>query len=430
MEQEKIKLNLIKRLSEEYHPEGYNFNGPYTKNIERMSLNYKGNVGTKSYYLPSNKLDLAAFKHDLEYFSPSPIARMYADNQYYNKNLKDSNIPETKYSQAFIYSTWLARIAKEATKLGISSLKIYKQIPALFNLYKSLYIPTGIQQVPAGPEQIPTYGLKGFYLPTKLFGREGIIPQPYRDNIKDFFYNNLGVKITTARGGAFNKRFYKPVRDLILYSLFIGSSVLPRPIPQVFKLLNEIFTNYKESKEYKELNNESSKVETAYKNYLNKVGYFNDSGDFVIKDKINENQAKRAYIKYYRESKKYFNWVNDYYKDYPGFKEYVKETYPNDNKWKMPKLDMKELEKVANPTMTKAPPIQLPPEFKFEILDPFPTSAEIKEPEIKEPEIEEPEEEGLLEDEILKILQGQQDKPFETPAEIKYNFDNLPDFLK
>lgn len=426
--QKKSQIKLFERLAAEWHPEGYNFNGPYTQNIERMSLNYKGKVGTESYFLPANKVDLSGFKHDLAYFSPSPIARMFADQDYWSKFPKaDTKIKSL--SGAFIYGAWVSRIAKELGDLGISTYKFKKALPEILKVYKSLWFPAGVELTPAGPGQIPTYRTKGYYLPTLLMGKEGIIPDPLKSNINDFFRNTFGISLTTARGEAWKKRIYEPLRNLIFYSVFLGSSIIPKPVKEMKDLYKTTLNKYEQTEEYKKLNEQVNKVSESYNKYLNTVGYFDDKDDFVIKDKINENQAKRAYIQYYKTSKKYFDWVNDYYKDYPGFKKYVKETYPNDNKWKFEKLNAEELDKVVKPVMKPAPPIVTVPNFDFEILDPFPQK-ETEETiiDIKEPE--EPEEEGLLEDEILKILQGIQEKPFETQAEISIDKTNWPDFLK
>ncbi len=410
-------ISLYEKISSEWHPEGYNFNGPYTKNIERMSLNYDGKVGTQSYFLPANKVDLSAFKHDLAYFSPSPIARMFADQNYWT-NLPKTDTKMKALSGSFIYGAWISRIIKEAGDLGISSYKFKKALPELLKVYKSLWFPTGIELTPAGPGQIPTYRAKGYYLPSLLFGREGAIPEPLKSNINDFFRNTFGVSLTTARGGAWKKRIYQPLRNLIFYSVFLGSSIIPKPVKEMKDLYKTVLNKYEQTEEYKKLNEQVNMVSESYNKYLNTVGYFDNKDDFVIKDKINENQAKRAYIQYYKQSKKYFNWLNDYYKDYPGFKDYVKATYPNDNKWKFEKLNYDELDKVANPTMTPAPPITIPPKFDFEILEPYPR--------------EEQEEEDISDDfkveRITNILSGKQ-KPEEiTKREI--DISNLPDFLK
>ena len=57
----------------EWHVGGYNFNGPNTEVSNRLSLDYKGQVGSNSSFLPVNKLDYNAFQHDLLYFVPVPF---------------------------------------------------------------------------------------------------------------------------------------------------------------------------------------------------------------------------------------------------------------------------------------------------------------------------------------------------------------------
>jgi hypothetical protein len=368
--QKKQKTKYFGLYEDEIHPEGYNWNGPFTQNMERMSLNYKGKVGTKSFYLPANELDYAAFVHDLQYFSPSPIARMFADKQYFEKNIKGSKRPSAQLSRAFIYGAWAGRIGKEIGKLGVTGFKLKEAIPSLLKILRSKYIyPFGIQPDarrrvnPDAPRMIPEFHLS---------------------DILDILYTNFGIDIREDRSTI--KEFVK----MLLPSLFLGSEIVPKPIQEIKKVYKAVMDDYEESKEYKILDKETDKVKDSYKKYLDTVGSFNKDGDFVIKDNINENEAKRAYIDYYKQSKKYFEWLNEYYKDYRGFKDYVKATYPKDSEWEFPKLNPKELDKVANPVMKKAPPITLPPNFKFEVLDPFP-----REPEI-EPEIEEDDEDIIV----------------------------------
>lgn len=369
-EQKKKTIKFFEKWGEEWHPEGYNFNGPYTQNIERMSLNYKGKVGTESYFLPYNKVDLSAFKHDLLYFSPSPIARMFADQEYWSK-LPQTDTKIKALSGAFIHGAWVSRILKELAELGISSYKFKKAIPELFKIYKSLWVPSGIETAPVGPGQISTYRIKGYYLPSLLFGEQGAIPEPIKTNLKDLFYNTFGISLTTARGSAYKKRILGPLKNLLINGLFLGSSIIPKPLKELKDVYKVTLNKFEQTEEYKKLNEEIKKVYESYDNYLSKVGFFDDKDNFIIKDSINENEAKRAYIQYYKTSKKYFEWLNNFYKDYPGFKDYVKQTYPEYTKWKFEKLNFDELDKVANPTMKKPPAIE---KINFEILEPFPVT--------------------------------------------------------
>jgi len=443
MSKQKIKKpSLIERSKAEYHPEGYNWNGPFTQNMERMSLNFKGKVGTESYFLPANKLDLSAFLHDLQYFSPSPIARAYADNQYYTQNIEKSKKGLPLVSKAFIWSAWAGRTLKELAKIGISAKFIKDQILTStsdwFKFYKSLWIPTGLgvglEDVPSGmgegsiPSARVKFNPKGFYLPSYLFGKYGKIPEPYRTNLNEWFMEKFGKEysLTTARGAAYKKRFLPlAMRTLSLYLLY-GSKYSPQPLKGLDRLNKLTLKYWTESEEYKELDSESKKVYDSYLKYLDTVGSFNKDGDFVIKDNINEKEAKKTYTDYYKQSKKYFGWVNEYYKDYPDFKGYVQGTYPKNNKWVFPKLNKNMLDNVANPLMVKPPPIKIPPEFKFDILEPYPVEKEKE----KEDEDDEDDDFDIPEEEIMAILEGRQDKPFETPAEFPDKPEDLPDWFR
>lgn len=351
---------------EEWHVPGYNFNGAYTENIERMELSYKGNVGTESYFLPVNKLDLGAFKHDLLYFSPSAIARMYADQQYWKNHIKSeaseyAGAGTLTLSNSFIYSAWAMRMTKEATKLGVtvkiaeSSLK--SMFKSLLTSYKSFWIPTSFDST--------DLKFKGFYLAGKLFNtKTGIIEDRhiYNKIAKEW----LGTDLRTARGQAFYKSFIPLVNQILGLTFMYGSSYNPKGIIEATKLHKLILGDYIESQEFKKVNEEVEKVTDKYEKYLNSVGRF-EKGTFMINDDINEKQAKKLYVDYFKQSRKYFSFINEFYKDFPGYKEYVQATYPDKNKFPLPKLDKSKLDMVANPINRKPPTIVLPPNFEKDI---------------------------------------------------------------
>ena len=96
---------------DEKHTSGYNWNGPGTKIYDRISLKYKGKVGTKSYWLPINKLDMQAFQHDLLYYSPNNIVRAYADSTYVE------GLHHSKASRVSIYPSVAAINAQRAARI-------------------------------------------------------------------------------------------------------------------------------------------------------------------------------------------------------------------------------------------------------------------------------------------------------------------------
>lgn len=389
-------------IKDEWHPKGYNWNGPFTQNMERMALTYDGNVGTESFFLPANELDLAAFVHDLEYFSPSPIARAYADNKYYKNYIEGSKKPIAQLSKAFIYSAWVSRLTNELVRLGVSLKFIWEDIlnaKDWIKFYKSLWIPSklkiGLEDIPSGMGEgtIPStrikFDLKGKYFATELFGKKGVVPEPYKSYLNKLAKKLTGSDLRGARGEAFYKTFLPLVFKSIGLSIIMGSKYAPRPIKALRKINAEVRGIYEQSEEFKLLSKQTSNVKESYLEYLNQVGFFDKDGEFIIKDDIDTEKAKRAYIEYYKRSKDYFDWLNKYYKDYPDFEGYVKVTYPEDTKWEFPQLNNKELDNVANPVMKKPPAVVIPPDFKFDVLDPFPMKKQIAPPpEEKEMEFE------------------------------------------
>jgi uncharacterized coiled-coil protein SlyX len=77
--------------SREWHLPGYNFVGAGTMVAERMSLTYTGSTGTDSYWLPVNKLDLAAFKHDMMYYADRELVKLGADVALVNAAWRSNN---------------------------------------------------------------------------------------------------------------------------------------------------------------------------------------------------------------------------------------------------------------------------------------------------------------------------------------------------
>lgn len=87
------KIQLIKEANPqletgELHPKNMNFMGPGTKFRDRISLNYKGNVGTENYFLPSTIEDYFSFFHDLPYFIPDDYIKYKADIEFLNNQEK------------------------------------------------------------------------------------------------------------------------------------------------------------------------------------------------------------------------------------------------------------------------------------------------------------------------------------------------------
>jgi hypothetical protein len=89
-------------FGDEQHPKGYNFLGPGTKNIERLSLNYDGDTGTTSSFLPADELDYQAFIHDLLYFSPDELVKAHADAEMVKALPKLKYANKTMRSKAYM----------------------------------------------------------------------------------------------------------------------------------------------------------------------------------------------------------------------------------------------------------------------------------------------------------------------------------------
>ena len=112
------KIQLIKDANPqletgELHPKIMNFMGPGTKFTDRISLNYKGKVGTKNYFLPSTIEDYFSVFHDLVYFIPDDSIKLIADMDFIKNQLDYGKWNINKlYAIAGIYT----RVAERTTK--------------------------------------------------------------------------------------------------------------------------------------------------------------------------------------------------------------------------------------------------------------------------------------------------------------------------
>ena len=135
MSKQKIISSLPSR--KEWHLPGYNWNGPGTSIYKRIGLSYKGGVGSESYFLPVNKLDLAAFEHDLLYYSPNNIARAKAD-EIYLKSFRGAKVADatSRASNVAIWTQLIGRTYLPLAKVGASTHLGGKALRKLLTAYE------------------------------------------------------------------------------------------------------------------------------------------------------------------------------------------------------------------------------------------------------------------------------------------------------
>lgn len=135
MSKQKIISSLPSR--KEWHLPGYNWNGPGTSIYQRIGLDYKGGIGSESYFLPVNKLDLAAFEHDLLYYSPNNIARAKAD-EIYLKSFRGAKVADStsRASNVAIWTQLIGRTVLPIAKVGASGKLGGKALRGLVEAYE------------------------------------------------------------------------------------------------------------------------------------------------------------------------------------------------------------------------------------------------------------------------------------------------------
>lgn len=307
----------------EWHLPGYNWNGAFTKVSERLSLNYKGKVGTSSYFLPINKIDKEAFEHDLFYFSPNSISRAYADIKYIRQLGPPKKLLGTKQiSLSVIGSLWAWRMAQLpiAVKLLIKTSQLTAYLDDIRKVLATK--PTNIM----GPLFNP---------------KTGVMPDIIKQKADQWF------KITgSARGRAVKS--YKRIWLNRIIPLIIahGSGYFTKPISDISQITMQLINSFKKSDEFKILEKENKKVVQKYNKYLAQVGKFDKDGNYNINKNIDGKKARETYIDFFKQYQDYLKSVNELYNDYPDFKNI-----------KIPELNEKEFYKVSNPTMTEPPEI-------------------------------------------------------------------------
>tara|TARA_R110001632_G_scaffold163988_3_gene282393 strand:- start:3283 stop:4581 length:1299 start_codon:yes stop_codon:yes gene_type:complete len=336
--------------SKEYHTPGYNFNGPGTSIPERLSLNYKGRVGSSSYFLPVNRLDMAAFRHDLHYYSPESITQTHADKNY----LEYLNKHQKKYSgwaflsKAAIQAQILKRVMLPYGQLGLSQRTAYKAF------MKSDHISGFLHDFARTPREQGQGSIMGW-----LLNKHG--SQRFSPKMKDYF-RSLGLKTTFS--GASKKRRDAQKQALVntISWIIFGNGLKyfqsGENSKELTKIQKFIALDYKNSEEWKDVNDSSNKVIMKYEDYLKSVGFFDKDDNFVVKHSINEIQAEDKYKEFYKEYQDYVLFMDGKYKYYPGFKPQ-----------KIPELNQNNLDMVSLPIIHKPKKIVITETTKEKLKD-------------------------------------------------------------
>jgi hypothetical protein len=369
---------------EEWHVPGYNFNGMYTQIPERFGLKYKGEVGTGSYFLPANKLDRVAMQHDLYYYSPHILSKAYADYEYLNSM---GNFPlndNTKLVSEFaILSQLIRRYMEVPLHISLATGKEFYNIRTWVR---------GFKRMLGTPYKKGSGSILGWlFNPVK-----GRVPQI----LKDFARNDLGVK-GTYKGPSEKYRKMFLSRTIPMMFLY-GTKFFTKPYDDAVTVWNLIKSNFKESKEWSDIQKANEKVMEKYDNYLKTVGTYDKNEDFLIKDNIDVKKAKRDYISFFKEYRNYIKYINKRYGE----------------NIEIPNLNKDNLKMVSFPEMQKTPVIKLPSGVK-----------EKMEQIIKEP-VKIIENLSELYENIEKVLVGDHPTPSQSYPEIepkKYTFTEVED---
>ena len=273
------KQKVVSKLpstSELHLPGGYNWVGPGTEIMDRISLSYKGKVGTVTYWLPKDKLDLAAFKHDIAYYSPSNDERIKADYEL----LSTVDAPSRSATVDILISTQMA--GRGLQELFTARKSFLENMEGLQSLASSINLLASVAPI-KGRGSIAGW----------LFNpRTGIMPQ----SIKDFARTHLGI-----RGTRVGRRQKDYIRNTILRLGIVFSGTAYRNIHELVTSVIEKTDILKKSEHEKAVD----KVYDKYLEYLDTIGEFRE-GEFVLTKKGDSSK----YEEFFNEFKDYIEDMN------------------------------------------------------------------------------------------------------------------------
>jgi len=279
------KKNIREQVISSYFPSskerhiigGYNFVGAGTNIYDRFSLKYDGKVGTKTYWLPKNKLDLAAIKHDLAYYLHDNAHRIKADIDFLKMAGKSGT---AVLANSAIGAQVIGRVlnelgVKSSAKSAITLQTIYK---ALFNLFT-----------------IPPYKGAGSIAGFLTNPKSGKLPKSIRTFMATYF-----PKFRTRRGQ--NRVTFTQNAFIRLYIAMSTLYDLPANVDNlnVLRKINEAYVKTEEDIPALD------EVFDKYKAYLDSVGTFDIHDEFIILKK----GSTREYSSFFRAFRKYIKDVN------------------------------------------------------------------------------------------------------------------------
>lgn len=343
----KITDDLYNIFFTELHPPYMNYMGPKTKIEDRISLNYDVrpiSKGTENYMIPTSESDYYSFIHDLLYYSPNDTVKFNADKKY---------ISDVKSSIGLlgIGAQFLKRGVTTFSELGFNLNNLYKVIMGNIDVIERLVTTRQI-------------------------------------NIVDFLKN-------------------------VVFPGYISASFLyPNTKESYRKSLEKIYNQFVSKKEFNVVLDEVNKVKNKLDKYLDTVGQYKPITSktsekyFTVDKNIDTEKSKKAYEEFYNQVVEYFNFINNKYKDKPGYTQV-----------EIPPLNMNRIEDASNPKqvsrtidemITKT--IEGATEEVKEFFQKYKDEIERKKRETKEKETKE---------KIEKLLKGYIDVPFEIPLEPK-----------
>ena len=367
----------------EGHLPGYNFMGPYTKNDDRLSLNFKGKRQQLDYYLPTNREDYISFKHDLGYYAPSNVVKAYFDLEMVKSLTKSKSAPIEKIGG-----------------FGVIGLSYLRRL-------------------------VEEIGYSGLYLLAS----------------KDAYDSTLGYVRNTMNDPALSTS-EALLHSFVYPSILFGSGFLARPIKYMADGANKIYSLFAETKQYKKIKDPINKVMEKYDKYLDSVGYFEkkkpekfktpppakgkilkviepgmnkifeavskidkERENFKLKENINKEQSIKLYKEFYDEFNEYKKTINDVFKNQEGFKPYDIIPLNEDNlflvgdPYKMPTGEEKDID-----------------EMLLKVFNQFKTTETGKTLQDLEDAVDKLTKKKELKEEVIKVLEDKILEPFETPA--------------
>lgn len=289
-----VLLGKVKDYLKENHLKGYNFCGGGTQVMKRLSGTYDGTIGTNTFWLPRNKVDMICLEHDLRYYYTTSFRIIKADFAMSSALTSLSNSKELSPSTATALNVAKESILSKAwylmLKWGVvNGFKAFGVKKYLTWFARNIFLRTNMAQMfndpnAVRPSEWATYAQNNPLLSmVQQYGR-GRGLRGIRTGVVPAEAYNRHLPIYNQGGGGIIQSAWWLLQMMMKNVAGTGATT---------SLIGTLFKSGKDMMTTNPIDNDN--LVNLYKAYLEQVGKFLPNGDFVIYKNIDHNKAKEFY---------------------------------------------------------------------------------------------------------------------------------------